>query len=51
MRKGYNNAGLDSDFINPLMKAICPDESKPVTQKRYDTFLSSFLLKTEQNGQ
>jgi hypothetical protein len=36
---------LDSEFINPIMKALCPDESKPVTKKRYDLFLSSFLIK------
>jgi len=37
---------LDSEFINPLMKVLCPDESEPVTKDRYELFLASFMIKT-----
>lgn len=45
MRTIQTILGLDSEFINPIMKAIAPDESKPITRERYDQFLASFLLK------
>lgn len=35
---------LDSEFIGPLMKVLCLDESKPVTKERYDQFIASFMI-------
>ena len=42
---------LDSEFINPIMKAISSDDSKPITKARYDQFLASFIIQSEQNGE
>jgi hypothetical protein len=30
------------------MAVLCPDESKPVTKKRYEQFLLSFMIQSEQ---
>lgn len=37
---------LDSEFINPIMKAISSDDSKPITKARYDQFLASFMIQS-----
>ena len=50
MRTYINYSGLDSQFIDPLMKVLCPDESKTVTSRRYEQFITSFMIQSEQNG-
>ncbi len=33
------------------MKVLCPDEAQPVTRQRYQQFISSFMIQSEQNGE
>lgn len=39
---------LDGEYIGPLIKVLCSDESKPITKVRYQHFLNSFLIQSEQ---